>query len=80
MADENLPLASQWEEILKNLGQEEPTTRIEAQALLERIRADKGYLDEETLCELRALPERNRAKILRVAEKSRETQAAYTKR
>lgn len=37
----------------KQLGDREPTTAIEAQSVVENIRADKGHLDDEVLQELR---------------------------
>ncbi|KAJ4304776.1 hypothetical protein N0V90_000304 [Kalmusia sp. IMI 367209] len=79
MVSKNLAIALKHKEILEELGSREPATTLEAQAVLESIRIAKGYLDEETLQDLYTIRDRSRRTILDLVEKSRETEAAYTK-
>lgn len=80
MAGDAVSLASRFKEVLERLGDDEPTTRSEAQAVLENIRFSKGFLDDETVEALQTIPDRNRDMIMRLVEKGRETEAAYTTR
>jgi hypothetical protein len=64
--------------VFAQLGNREPSTLIEAQAVIENIRAEKGHLDEETSRELDKLPPRSRERLLRIVELKQETEAAYT--
>lgn len=66
--------------MLAQLGDREPASLIEAQAVIENIRAEKGYLDSETLQDLRQISEQSQKKILNLAKLKRETEAAYTTR
>ena len=74
------PLVSRDPKILDRLGEKEPKTVHEAQVILESIRREKGYLDSETLRDLEILQEKSRQEVMRIAAKSRETEAAYTTR
>jgi small-conductance mechanosensitive channel len=65
-------------DVYRQLGTREPTNAIEAQAVIENIRAEKGYLDEETLQDLQNLSEQSRDRLLRIVKLKRETEAAYT--
>ena len=65
-------------DVFKDLGDREPLTPIEAQAVIENIRAEKGHLDRETLRELHTLGQRSQERLLRVVKLKRETEAAYT--
>lgn len=66
--------------MLERLGDREPSTTLEAQAVIESIRAEKGHLDEETLHELNSISDRSRQNVLRIVELKKETEAAYTRR
>lgn len=67
-------------DVLAQLGDREPANLIEAQAVIENIRAEKGYLDNETLQDLCNINEQSRKKILHLVRLKRETEAAYTTR
>jgi hypothetical protein len=43
--DDVNPLVFKHKDVLERLGDREPSTEFEAQAVLEDIRASKGYLD-----------------------------------
>ncbi|KAF2680362.1 hypothetical protein K458DRAFT_94472 [Lentithecium fluviatile CBS 122367] len=66
-------------DILEKLGDREPSTVLEAQAVIENIRVEKGHLDDATLRDLRTIPERSCQKVMRVVERNRKTEAKYTK-
>ena len=80
MDGENLSLISRHKDVLRRLGDREPSNAPEAQAVIERIRAEKGYLDEKTLHELNSISDESRQSILHIVELKRETEAAYTRR
>lgn len=65
-------------EIYSNLGNREPQTSIEAQAVIEHIRAEKGHLDQESLDQLHTLSPHVEERLLRIVNAKRETEAAYT--
>lgn len=65
--------------IYEQLGNREPSTVIEAQAVLEAIRSEKGYLSEDFLEDIKNLREHHRVKIEKDYEKKRATEARYTK-
>ncbi|USP74759.1 hypothetical protein yc1106_02033 [Curvularia clavata] len=65
-------------DVLAQLGDREPANLIEAQAVIEKIRAEKGYLDSETLQDLQKINEQSRKRILNVVQSGRETEARYT--
>jgi hypothetical protein len=69
---------SRHRDVFKQLGNREPTTAIEAQAIIENIRAKKGHLDDRALQEVNTLSPEVRETILRIVESNRETEAAYT--
>lgn len=71
---------SRHSDLLAQLGDREPASLIEAQAVIENIRAEKGYLDSETLQDLHKINEQSRKKILHLVELKRKTEAAYTTR
>jgi hypothetical protein len=70
-------LSGHWD-VFKQLGDREPTTAIEAQAVIENIRAEKGHLDDQAVQEVNTLSRPVRETILRIVELKRETEAAYT--
>lgn len=78
--DTSLSDLTQHGAVLDQLGDREPSTIQEAQAVLEDIRARKGILDDETVYHLNFIPERNRRLIQRNLDALRETEAAYTRR
>lgn len=82
MGDHSLGAAAlgRYSDVLAQLGDREPSSLIEAQAVIENIRAEKGYLDNETLQDLRTINEQSRKKILHLVQLKRETEAAYTTR
>ena len=80
MDDINSLILSRHKAVLENLGDREPSTELEAQAVLEDIRAAKGYLDKETLQDVSRMPDRSKQNIQRIVDSLQETAAAYTKR
>ena len=78
--DDVNPLVFKHKNVLEKLGDREPSTEFEAQAVLEDIRASKGYLDEETLQDVRRMRESSKQHIQRIVDSFQETAAAYTKR
>ncbi|KAF2704317.1 hypothetical protein K504DRAFT_507325 [Pleomassaria siparia CBS 279.74] len=66
-------------DVLKRLGDGEPSTLLEAEAVIEEIREEKGYLDSETIQHVNSIPNQSRDKVWRRIEKSKENEAAYTK-
>jgi hypothetical protein len=68
-----------WD-VLKKLGDGEPSTFLEAQAVIESIRAKKGYLEPTTMQDVNNMPARSRQNIMHLIEDKIETEAAYTKR
>ncbi|ORY18241.1 hypothetical protein BCR34DRAFT_596464 [Clohesyomyces aquaticus] len=79
MEADNAILVGRHREILEQLGDREPSTILEAQAVLEGIRAEKGYLDLDTLQDLASIRAQSRNNILRIIEQKKETEAAYTR-
>lgn len=73
-------LVGKHHDVLKQLGDGEPSTLLEAEAVIEDIRDKKGYLDPDTLQLVEAMPARNRDKILRAIEQMKDTEANYTRR
>jgi hypothetical protein len=67
-------------DVFRQLGDREPVNSLEAQAVIEKIREDKGYLDDEILRDLRKLDQRSHDRLLRMVKSNRETEAAYTKK
>lgn len=70
----------QHQQILAELGQREPTTALQANAVLESIRAGKGYLDRQTLLDLETIRTGSRERVLSIIAEKRRTEAAYTTR
>ena len=66
--------------VLAQLGNREPSLLSEAQAVIEGIRAEKGYLNADVLQELDSLKPETRDYLLRIVEQKKETEAAYTTR
>jgi hypothetical protein len=73
-------LVFKHKDVLERLGDREPMTELEAQAVLEDIRASKGYLDEETWQNLGRMRDSSRQYIQRIVDSFQETAATYTKR
>jgi hypothetical protein len=80
MEDANAYLVGRHTAVLAQLGDREPSTLLEAKAIIEGIRAEKGYLDADTMDDLSSIRAQSRDNILRIVEQKRETEAAYTKR
>jgi hypothetical protein len=77
---DDVNLVFKHKDVLERLGDREPMTELEAQAVLEDIRASKGYLDEDTLQDLSRMRDSSRQYIQRIVDSFQETAAAYTKR
>ncbi|OAL53028.1 hypothetical protein IQ07DRAFT_585016 [Pyrenochaeta sp. DS3sAY3a] len=69
----------QHRELLERLGDGEPSTTEEADALIESIRISKGYLDEDIKSDLQKLDARTREVMLQFVARQREIEAAFTK-
>jgi hypothetical protein len=80
MTAEDVPLAVRYAQTLKCLGNREPSTTFEMEAVLDGIRVKKCYLDDTILEDVQAMRESSRQTILHLVEKSKETEACYTKR
>lgn len=80
MERDNTLLVGRLQDVLDALGDREPSTRLEAQAVTEKIRLSKGHLDEEVRSDLENLQPRNRNIMLGFVERNREMEAAYTSR
>lgn len=78
-ASEALP-ASKYEDVLEELGDKEPRKPAEAQAVIGKIREEKGHLDPDVLQELDSMTPKFRRLFLRMMHQKRETEAAYTMR
>jgi hypothetical protein len=66
------------DDIFRQLGDREPSTIVQAQSVIENIRAEKGYLDDEVLRELHGNSQRTQDVIFKIVQLKRETEAAYT--
>jgi hypothetical protein len=69
-----------YTDVLKRLGDDEPSCQLETWAVIEDIKVKKGYLDENVLQDMNALKPENREILLRVVELKRNTEASYTTR
>lgn len=58
----------------------EPSTPREAEVIIERIRAEKGHVDEDTRQELNNISSRSRQNVMRSFERNREMEAQFTRR
>lgn len=58
----------------------EPTTHREAQAVINNIRADKGYISAATMREIEKMPTEAYQEVMKGNVKLKEAQADYTKR
>ncbi|UPX10550.1 uncharacterized protein EKO05_0001202 [Ascochyta rabiei] len=65
-------------DVYTELGTREPSTLEQAQAVIEYIRTEKGYLDKDILRELDTISPRNRERLLRIVQLKQESEAAYT--
>ncbi|KAF2637273.1 hypothetical protein P280DRAFT_509902, partial [Massarina eburnea CBS 473.64] len=79
MDNDRLASASRHKEVLRELGHREPSTVLQAQAVLESIRSRKGYLDETTLSHLESLPEDSRRRVLDAVARTRELEGRFTR-
>ncbi|KAH4095486.1 hypothetical protein HBH46_167370 [Parastagonospora nodorum] len=66
------------DDTFKRLGDREPATYLEAQSVVEHIRAEKGYLDAEVVRELHGNSRRTQEIVFNIVKLKRETEAAYT--
>ena len=80
MEFESPSLISRYQAVLDELGDNEPSSPLEARAVLDRIRADKGYLDNETMEHMNLMPARSRQNVMRLIDAKKEMEAAYTTR
>jgi hypothetical protein len=67
-------------DVLKQLGDREPATEIEAQAVLDCIRARNGYLDTDVINDINSMQRKSRDCVLGLLERYQSKTAAYTKR
>jgi hypothetical protein len=67
-------------DVFRQLSDRKPANLTKAQAVIENTRAEKGYLDDETLQELNILNARTKERLLRITNLKRETKAAHTTR
>jgi hypothetical protein len=65
--------------VLERLGKSEPSTFEDVRAILESIRASKGYVEEQVRLEVNTLSPDIRDSILAVYTEKREGEAAITK-
>ncbi|KAF1938515.1 hypothetical protein EJ02DRAFT_457780 [Clathrospora elynae] len=81
MSDDSDSLhVGRYRDVLEQLGDGEPTTALEANALIKSIRDSKGYLDEKTRLAVETIEDiESREFVLRTFEARRELEAAYTK-
>lgn len=73
-------MVRKYSAVLAQLGDREPSSILEAQAVIESIRAAKGYLEEDFLRHVRSMPPQSCDKVLQMNERLRETEAAFTTR
>ncbi|KAL1600687.1 hypothetical protein SLS60_007075 [Paraconiothyrium brasiliense] len=78
MSDEELTLVERYKNALEDLGDRQPATEFEAQAILDSIRVGKGYLDEKTLKAVQAMDTDSRQKVTRLVKNGQETEAAIS--
>jgi hypothetical protein len=78
-ATDPLPVET-YTDVLKRLGDNEPSCPLETWAVIEDIKVKKGYLDENVLQDMNGLKPENREILLRVVELKRKTEASYTTR
>ncbi|KAH6212673.1 hypothetical protein HBI42_148920 [Parastagonospora nodorum] len=78
MDKEFLDSLNKHDNTFKRLGDREPATYLEAQSVVEHIRAEKGYLDAEVVRELHGNSRRTQEIIFNIVKLKRETEAAYT--
>jgi hypothetical protein len=78
MDDDLVGSCSKLNAVFRQLGHREPVNPIEAQAVIENIREEKDYLDDEILRDLHKLGQRSQDRLLRIVRSKRETEAAYT--
>ena len=72
--------ASRHHEVFEQLEKAEPSTMCEVRAILEDIRCDKGYIDNDYRQDLENLTSANRYRTLRDNAKQRKREAAFAKR
>jgi hypothetical protein len=80
MATNEVGTLSKHHKLFKQLGTSEPTTTIEAEAVLEHIREEKGYIDPDFEQALNGLAPLYREKVFKFLLSKKKTEAAYTKR
>ena len=73
------PLVFKHKDVLEKLGDREPSTEFEAQAVPKGTRASKGYLDEETLQDVGRMRESSKQHIQGIIDSLQETIVAYKK-
>ncbi|KAI4933089.1 hypothetical protein J4E85_003492 [Alternaria conjuncta] len=72
-------ISGRYHEVLERLGKAEPSTVDECKAVLERIRVNKGHIDEDYRLDLEKLSHGHRDRTLYVFAKQRKLEAAFTK-
>jgi hypothetical protein len=80
MDDGGLSPPSKYKDVLQSLGDREPSSKLEAQAVIGSIRAEKGHVDEETRKNIDLMPDGSRQDVWRIIKRMQDTEAAYTKR
>ena len=76
----NATLTGRLQGELDALGNGEPKTFLQAEAITEKIRISKGHLDDDVRLDLDNLRPQNRALVLGFVEENRKTLAAFNKR
>ena len=69
---------SRLRDVLEAMQDFEPKNQLEARAVLEQIRLEKGYLDDEMVQDVSEMPKRTREFIQQLVQTYRETQGEYT--
>ena len=74
----SLPNLSRLRDVLEAMDDFEPQNQLEARAVLEQIRLEKGYLDDEMVQDVSKMPTRTREFVQQLVQNYRNTQGEYT--
>ena len=69
---------SRLRDVLEAMQDFEPKNQLEARAVLEQIRLEKGYLDDEMVQDVSKMPTRTREFVQQLVQNYRNTQGEYT--
>ena len=73
-------IGATYRDVLEQLQDSEPSTVLEAQAVLKQIRVSKGYLDPVVIQDLNQMRASSRETVLQAIGNRMEIEAAYTKK